>query len=91
LCLNLFSAHAQAATCKFTSRARSGLAASIERGLEAMVADGSFDVLFQQYHGETLKRAGLDRRRVIELENPDLPPQTPFHRVELWYRPHAPQ
>jgi ABC-type amino acid transport substrate-binding protein len=75
----------------FTSRARADLAVSIERGLEEMVADGSFDALFQQHHGATLKRVGLERRRVIELENPDLPPQTPFQRQELWYHPHAPQ
>ncbi|MBD9416567.1 transporter substrate-binding domain-containing protein [Pseudomonas sp. PDM16] len=75
----------------FTSRARADLAIAIERGLEAMIADGSYEQLFQQYHGETIKRAGLERRTVIELENPDLPPQTPFQRQELWYRPGAPQ
>ncbi|HSX71575.1 MAG TPA: hypothetical protein VLF16_11645, partial [Pseudomonas sp.] len=71
----------------FTSRARADLAAGIERGLEAMIADGSFEALFQQYHGETLKRAGLGKRQIIELENLDLPAQTPFKRQELWYRP----
>ncbi len=75
----------------FTSRTRADLAAAIERGLEAMIADGSYERLFQQYHGAALKRAGLERRRVIELENPDLPPQTPFQREALWYRPDAPQ
>jgi len=75
----------------FTSRARADLAQAVERGLEAMIADGSFDALFQQHHGATLERARLDQRKVIELENPDLPPQTPFQRKELWYRPNAPQ
>jgi len=32
----------------------------------------------------------LDRRRVIELDNPLLPP-LPLEREELWYRPRAPQ
>lgn len=73
----------------FTSRARAELAADIQRGLEAMIADGSFDRLFEQYHGDTLRRARLDQRRVIELQNPDLPEQTPFARKELWYRPDA--
>jgi ABC-type amino acid transport substrate-binding protein len=75
----------------FTSRARADLAGHIERGLEAMIADGSFDALFQQYHGATIKRAGLERRQVIELENPDLPPQTPHQRQELWFRPSTAQ
>ncbi|PYC21020.1 hypothetical protein DMO17_16845 [Aquipseudomonas alcaligenes] len=75
----------------FTSRARADLAQAVERGLEAMIADGSFAALFQQHHGATLERARLDQRKVIELENPDLPPQTPFQRKVLWYRPNAPQ
>jgi ABC-type amino acid transport substrate-binding protein len=75
----------------FTSRARADLAGAIERGLEAMIADGSYEQLFQQHHGATLQRAGLEKRRVIELENLDLPAKTPFDREELWYRPGAPQ
>ncbi|MBB2496264.1 substrate-binding periplasmic protein [Aquipseudomonas ullengensis] len=75
----------------FTSRARADLAADLQRGLEAMIADGSFDRLFEQYHGEHLRKARLDQRQVIELQNPDLPEQTPFERSELWYRPSAPK
>ena len=75
----------------FTSRARADLGTAIEQGLEAMIADGSFDALFQQHHGATLQRAAMRKRKVIELQNPDLPPHTPFQRKELWYRPDAPQ
>ncbi|MDG1581954.1 transporter substrate-binding domain-containing protein [Pseudomonas sp. GOM6] len=71
----------------FTSRARADLAETIERGLESMLTDGSFERLFQQYHGATLERARLAKRRVIKLDNPDLPAQTPFNRTELWYQP----
>ncbi len=75
----------------FTSRARADLANDIQRGLEAMITDGSFDRLFEQYHGATLAQAKLGQRRVIELQNPDLPEQTPFARKELWYQPNAPK
>lgn len=71
----------------FTSRARADLAAAIEQGLESMLLDGSFEQLFQQHHGATLQRAQLAKRRVIKLDNPDLPAQTPFQRRELWYAP----
>lgn len=71
----------------FTSRQRPDLAADIERGLEAMIADGSFQRLFEQYHGDTLRQAKLHSRRIIELQNPDLPPATPFNRKELWFQP----
>lgn len=75
----------------FTSRTRADLAMAIEGGLEAMIADGSYERLFQQHHGATLQRAQLGKRRVIELQNPELPAQTPFQREELWYRPDAAQ
>lgn len=74
----------------FTSRARPDLAAAIERGLETMIADGSYDRQFQQRYGAILARAKLSERTVIELKNPYLPVQTPFNRRELWYRPEAP-
>ena len=74
----------------FTSRQDPQLAEHLRQGLEAAIADGSFERLFQKRHGETLRRARLEQRRVIELENPELPAETPFHRQELWYRPEAP-
>ncbi|WCD78405.1 substrate-binding periplasmic protein [Pseudomonas sp. TUM22785] len=75
----------------FTSRQRPELAAAIQRGLEAAIADGSFERLFQRYHGKTLRRARMDKRQVIELDNPDLPEKTPIDREALWYRPLAPK
>ena len=71
----------------FTSRNRPDLAADIEHGLEAMIADGSFQRLFEQYHGDTLRQANLHKRRIIELHNPDLPTATPFARKALWFQP----
>ncbi|WP_199244287.1 hypothetical protein [Pseudodesulfovibrio cashew] len=59
----------------------------ITKGLEAMIRDGSFDVLFQRHYGEIIRRAGLRERRIIRLENPDLPPATPLGRKELWFDP----
>ncbi|MBX9753280.1 MAG: transporter substrate-binding domain-containing protein [Pseudomonadaceae bacterium] len=73
----------------FTSRQRPELAEQIRLGLEAAIADGSFKALFQQHHAETLRRARLEQRQVIELNNPDLPDATPFSRKELWYQPES--
>ena len=61
------------------------LAEVIRQGLEKALADGSADRLFDQHHGESLRRAQLDKRVVIELENPLVTPGTPVNRPELWY------
>lgn len=71
----------------FVSRRRADLAADIQRGLEAALADGSFDALFQRHFGAMLARARLNERRVFELKNPLLPPETPLSDARLWHRP----
>lgn len=71
----------------FFSRNTPQLAETVRRGLELALADGSFERLFQLHHAADLRQARLDQRRVIELDNPLLPPQTPLQRSELWYRP----
>ncbi|MDP3813719.1 hypothetical protein [Pseudomonas sp.] len=63
------------------------LAAHIERGLELAIADGSFERLFQVHYGEYIERAQLGKRRILHLNNPLLPPQTPLQRKELWFQP----
>lgn len=65
------------------------LAEDIRQGLEKAIADGSFDRLFDQYHGERLRKSRLDQRTVIELKNPLLTPGTPSDRPELWHQ-HRP-
>lgn len=63
------------------------LARRLEAGLEAMVQDGSLQALFMAHKGALIKRSGLAQRRLFRIANPDLPPQTPLARSELWYRP----
>ena len=71
----------------FFSPQKPQLADAVRQGLELALADGSFDRLFQQHHADDLRRARLDQRRIIELDNPLLPPHTPLQRRELWYHP----
>ena len=65
------------------------LAADIERGLNQAIATGEFDTIFLQ--NPTVKDvqefANLSQRRIIYLDNPTLPPQTPTDRAELWIDP----
>lgn len=79
--------HYPAADYFFVNRANPELAEDIRRGLEAALADGSFDRLLLGYYGPMLDKAALAKRRAIELPNPALPPHTPLARKELWLRP----
>lgn len=63
------------------------LAARIRAGMELMVQDGTLAALFRQHKGRLVERAAIGRRRIIDLHNPALPPDTPLERSELWFRP----
>lgn len=61
----------------------------LEEGLQIMLKDGSFDKIFLKYNGEAIKKANLKNRRIIKLENPLLPSDTPLNDKKLWYDPLA--
>lgn len=63
------------------------LAERIRAGMEMMVKDGTLAALFHQHKGPLVERARIGKRRIIELQNPALPPETPLQRSELWFRP----
>lgn len=66
------------------------LADTLLRGLRAAQADGSLGLLFDAEYGEWIRRARLPERRLIELDNPQLPAETPVQDSELWFRPDDP-
>ncbi|MFG6487990.1 substrate-binding periplasmic protein [Roseateles sp. BYS78W] len=74
-----------AASYLFVRRGREQLAADLQRGLDAMVADGSFVRLFQQHFGDLIRRHRLRQRTQIVLNNPLLPPETPLHKPGYWF------
>ena len=49
------------------------LAERIEFGLKAMLADGSFDAIYNKHFAAALAELKIDQRTVIEIENPFLP------------------
>lgn len=75
--------HYPAAYYFFTNRQNTEIAEVLSEGLERAIADGSFDKLFFQYYGEFIKKAALDKRKIIELQNPDLKIENPAYL----YRP----
>lgn len=61
------------------------LATRIETGLRRMIADGSFDKHFNGYFGPFIEKTKLRERRVFEVENKLLPPDTPLADKKLWF------
>ncbi len=79
--------HYPAAVYFFVAKDNLILANALTEGLEAAMADGSFDNLFLQYFDAVIKQANLSKRTIIELHNPLLPKETPLTRQALWFQP----
>jgi hypothetical protein len=71
----------------FVNRSNAVLAEEIRRGLEAAIADGSFDRLFYSYFASKIAAADLERRHVVDLPNPLRGPSLPLARKSLWFSP----
>ncbi len=69
----------------FVNRRNTQLANEVRSGLEAAIADHSFDRLFYQHFAEPIRRAQLDQRRVIELNSPAPSSPTPPVNSKLWF------
>jgi hypothetical protein len=78
--------HYPAAYYFFTNKENPEIAEALTQGLNRAIADGSFDQLFLEYFGTYLRQAQLNKRRIIELTNPDL--DASLH-PEYWYHPNA--
>lgn len=71
----------------FVSPQSPELAERIRTGLQALIADGTFDRMFYQYHADMLKRAKLCQRQRFAVGNPELGQETPYNIESYWYDP----
>lgn len=79
--------HYPAAFYFFVNRNNTLLADLVQRGLMQALDDGSFDRLLMKTFGSALRDMHFERRRVINLDNPLLPVQTPAVQSRLWLHP----
>jgi hypothetical protein len=63
------------------------LARRAEEGMRAMIADGSYDAIFDRYQRRKIEALRLKDRRLLPLSNPFLGPETPFADKKLWFDP----
>jgi len=65
------------------------LAARAEEGMWAMIADGTYDQVFDKYQRHKIETLQLKRRRMLAVDNPLLGPETPFADHRLWFDPRT--
>ena len=71
----------------YVSKTAPRIADRVRHGLETMHRDGSFDRLFDRHFAEALATLRLDKRSVVQLENPFVPDWVPLERKDLWLDP----
>jgi hypothetical protein len=65
------------------------LAARAEEGMWMMIADGTYDRIFDKYQRHKIERLHLKTRRIFKIDNPYLGPETPFNDKRLWFDPQT--
>lgn len=65
------------------------LAARAEEGMRMMIADGTYDRIFDKYQRQKIERLRLKERRIFKIANPFLGPETPFADKRLWFDPQT--
>ena len=63
------------------------LAQRAEAGLRLMLADGSYDEIFDRYQRAKIERLHLKARKAYRIDNPFLGPETPLADRRLWFDP----
>ena len=71
----------------FVNKKNAELAADLEKGLRYAIEDGSFKNLFDHHFSETIRKYSLLQRRVINIDNPLLSPDTPLAEKKYWFSP----
>jgi ABC-type amino acid transport substrate-binding protein len=65
------------------------LAARAEEGMRMMIADGTYDRIFDKYQRRKIETLRLKERRIIRIGNPFLGPTVPFSDKRLWFDPQT--
>jgi ABC-type amino acid transport substrate-binding protein len=65
------------------------LAARAEEGMRMMIADGTYDRIFDRHQRRKIERLRLRERRIFRIDNPNVGPETPFADKRLWFDPRT--
>ncbi len=65
------------------------LAARAEEGMRMMIADGTYDQIFDRYQRHKIEALRLKERKLFAIPNPNVGPETPFADKKLWFDPQT--
>jgi ABC-type amino acid transport substrate-binding protein len=65
------------------------LAKRAEEGMRAMIADGTYEAIFDKYQRPKIERLRLKNRKILRMPNPNVGPETPFDDKRLWFDPRT--
>src|SRR5262249_12881510 len=65
------------------------LAARAEEGMRMMIADGTYDAIFDKHQRHKIEQLRLKERRKFIINNPNVGPETPFSDKRLWFDPQT--
>jgi hypothetical protein len=65
------------------------MAARAEEGMRMMIADGTYDRIFDRYQRQKIERLRLKSRRIFRIANPNVGPETPLRDKRLWFDPRT--
>jgi hypothetical protein len=71
----------------FFAKDDEALAARVEEGLNRLIADGTFDQMFNDYTEGFLSKVDLKNRKLFKLENPFVGNDIPTNQVAYWFDP----
>lgn len=65
------------------------LAARAEEGMRMMIADGTYDQIFDRYQRHKIETLRLKERKLFSIPNPNVGPETPLADKKLWFDPQT--
>lgn len=65
------------------------LADRAEEGMRAMIADGTYDAVFDKFQRRKIEKLRLKERKILRIENPFVGPETPLQDPRLWFDPQT--
>lgn len=69
----------------FFNRSDTRLAQRVQRGLELLIDNGTYNIIFESYFSNIISDINLSDRKIFKLNNPFLPKSVPINESKYWF------